>query len=186
MKIYEDFQFTEASFEEMIGDPDQFSSAIGSVAVSFAHLEDGISKKISQLLILEDDNIATIVTANLTFRNKLDLLASLIRHRLPRTKFNTGRNNPDGVLNELISVLATCSELRNRIIHSSWEGSFYRDGRIVRKKITARSRKGLRIQTEELDPGMIQDLSDYIIYGDYILDEFFLVYEDEHGEKLGA
>jgi hypothetical protein len=109
--------------------------------------------------------------------NKVNYLAALLKYRLPTTRFNTGNRKPEESVRELQLVLQKCGELRNKIMHSSWQGSYYQDGKIVRRKISIRSKHGHREQLEELTPGMILDISDYIIYADYILDEFFNIFE---------
>jgi len=47
-------------------------------------------------------------------------MASLVRQRLPSTRFNVGDDPPVEVLDELVKILFQAEDLHNRIMHSSW------------------------------------------------------------------
>ena len=54
--------------------------AIGRICMAFQQLEELVSCLIG-LLVSEDTQLGTIITAELSFRNKLGLLCSLYLHR---------------------------------------------------------------------------------------------------------
>ncbi|HLE03284.1 MAG TPA: hypothetical protein VI729_01555 [Anaerolineales bacterium] len=173
MARYEDFQYQRYSFEEMVGVPQPLPAAIGEVALSFSDLEQNASGKIATLLHA-DPVASSAVTAQLSFKAKLDLLASLIKLHFPHASFNVGPNDPEAALRELVAMLTMCEELRNRVMHSTWRSSPERVGHVRRAKQTARAKHGFRQEFEDLTPGNVLDISDYIVYGSYSLDEFFL------------
>jgi len=173
MPNYEPFRYHGSSFEEMVGDPQPLPAAVGEVALSFSDLEQNASTKIAALLRADPVASAT-VTAQLSFKAKVDLLASLLKLRFTQTPFNVGANEPEAALRELVALLTQCEELRNRVMHSTWRPSPQEKGTVRRVKETARAKHGFRQEFEDLTPGNVLDISDYIIYGSNALDEFFL------------
>ena len=92
---------------------------IGKIALCFSDLEEIVSNALLQLLALIPCN-GWIVTSELSFKKKVDMMASLVRQRLPSTRFNVGDDPPVEVLDELVKILFQAEELHNRIMHSSW------------------------------------------------------------------
>ncbi len=119
MKYFEEFHPSGYTFRERIGEPNAFDAGIGRIALCFADLEEILSNTLLQLLVLTP-RYGWIFTSELSFKNKVDMMASLVRQRLPTTRFNVANDPPGEVLNELVKILFQAEELHNRIMHSSW------------------------------------------------------------------
>lgn len=176
MKYYDDCEFerTGCCFEERTGDPDTFSSAIGRITLNFSELEDQVCLAITKLLAVSE-NIGFIITAESSFRNRMHLLGSLVRHLASTTKFNTGPNDAVEMFSELMALCFKAEELRNQILHSSYTGAYLSDAKATRKKLTAKASKGLVVHDEEIDSGYLLDIADFIITIAMQVEEFFSV-----------
>ncbi len=173
MKYFEEFHPTGATFRERIGEPNAFDAGIGKIVLCFSYLEEIVSNSLLQLLELHPGD-GWIVTSELSFKNKVDMMASLVRQRLPSTRFNVGDDPPVEVLDELVKILFQAEKLHNRIMHSSWGWTMRNDERWTRAKLTAKASHGLREQSEEMGPDELLDIADYIHYVGYNVEEFFL------------
>ena len=160
MKYYHEFKNHGGSFAERAGDPDKFFSAIGMIAISFAELDDQLSEAIVSLLGSQH-GAGEIVVAELSFRAKVNLFASLVRQRAKDRPFNVGNAPVLEVLRDLCANVFKAEELRNTVMHSSWKGLDMPDDKIVRKKITAKSKQGFRITEQEVDIGHLLDIAEF-------------------------
>jgi len=176
MKYFEEFHPSGYTFRERIGEPNAFDAGIGNIAIWFSELEEIVSKTLLQLLVLIP-RYGRIVTSELSFKNKVDMMASLVRQRLPSTRFNVGDDPPVEVLDELVKILFQAEELHNRIMHSTWVVARLEDDRWTRVELTDKARHGLRKQSEEMGPDELLDISDFIINVGQNVQEFFLVME---------
>ncbi len=118
MKYFEEFQPSGYTFRERIGEPNAFDAGIGKIAFNFSDLEEIVSKALLQLLVLTP-RYGWIFTSELSFKNKVDMMASLVRQRLASTRFNVADNPPVEVLDELVKILFQAEDLHNRIMHYS-------------------------------------------------------------------
>jgi len=181
MKYFEGFHPTGATFRERIGEPNAFDAGIGNIVLRFFDLEEIVSKALLQLLVFIP------ATSEFSFKDKVDMIASLVRQRLPSTRFNVGDDPPFEVLDELVKSLFKAEELYNGILHSSW-GWMGNDERWTRVK-TAKASHGLREQLEEIGPDELLDIADYICCVGMNVEEFFLDMEtinpseDSSGDK---
>jgi hypothetical protein len=121
--------------------------SIGRICMGFQRLEEIASSLIS-LLVGEDAHLGTIITAELSFRNKLGLLSSLYLFRAGVSK------SPDA-FKALLARLHRAEEHRNTILHSYWVKSPV-CGALTRYKFTAKSGKGFVHQAEDLEPSDIE------------------------------
>jgi len=187
MKYFEEFHPTGATFRERTG-VNAFDAGIGKIVLCFSDLEEIVSNTLLQLLEL-DPGDGWIVTSELSFKNKVDMMASLVRQRLPSTRFNVGDDPPVEVLDELVKILFQAEELHNRIMHSTWQYTRLKVDRWSRFKLTAKARHGLREQSEEMGPDELLDIADYICCVGMNVEEFFLDMEtinpseDSSGDK---
>jgi hypothetical protein len=175
-KWYEEFKATGHTFVERVGRPDGVSSAIGRIAMNFSDLEDQLSVGIKQLLRV-DDVTGEIVCAELSFRNKVNLFSSLFR------KVATGRKTQGGYeplegLSQLVTLCFKAEELRNHVLHSSWIHRYAKRGRVQRRKVTAKAKRGHQVQLEPVSSGYLLDIADYIAYAAFEVEEFMLIVED--------
>jgi hypothetical protein len=160
--VIERFQRSVDNFEERTGEPDEFSCALGRIAVWFAELEHEITQTISYLLSI-DEITAGIVTAELSFRNKLHLLASLVRARFDLSHA-LGSFTLKQYLEELVARTFEVEQLRNQIMHSRYIGNFLSPGQVRRSKITAKASRGVSVVSEQVDAGYLLDIADFICY----------------------
>jgi len=173
MKYFEEFLPSGFTFRERIGEPNAFDAGIGYIALRFSDLEEIVSNALLQLLALIP-RYGKIVTSELSFKNKVDMMASLVRQRLPSTRFNVADDPPVEVLDEMVKILFQAEELHNRIIHSSWVVTNLKDDRWTRVKHTAKASHELREQSEEMGPDELLDIADFIGYVGLMVEEFFL------------
>lgn len=164
MRFYEEFSPSGQSYNERTGPPRAGEAAIGAVTVNFADLDETIAGAIA-LLLKREKAVGVIVTAEMSFKNKVHLMSALTRHDVA-----TGAWKPIGleaseVLPELVAICFKAEELRNGVVHTSWDGAH-------RRKRTAKA-KGLKEQRLPGDSGSILDVSDYISYVVMMVDQFF-------------
>lgn len=163
MKYYQDFQPSGQSFEERIGPPETFDAAIGRIAVGFSFLED-CARNVSIVLAGTDLTTGHIITAELSFRQKVDLVGTLARHRLAALHSDEGTR--EDLVEELDEILFLCrraEELRNTYLHSSY-------GQQLRAKMSAKAKHGLRVLVEPVSPSLLLDVADFIVHGATLLE----------------
>jgi len=175
MKYFLEFQQSGCTFRERIGEPNAFDAGIGRIVLCFSDLEEILSNTLLQLLVLIP-RYGRIITSELSFKNKVDMMASLVRQRLPSTRFNVGDDPPVETLDELVKILFQAEELHNKIMHASWV-RMGNDERWEWVKLTAKASHGLREQSEEMGPDELLDIADYIGYVRMTVEEFFLAVE---------
>lgn len=127
--------------------------AIGHITVNFALLEEAISLCI-WALIRGEEPIGQIVTAQLSFRQLVDLFCSLYRFQV---------SDPT-VLDELEGIrksLHEAEERRNRIIHSGWAAG-HEPGLGFRTKTVAKAKQGLQHQFEKIRASDVHALADFL------------------------
>lgn len=119
--------------------PDDHLSEIGRITANFAILESTLCRFIGALL--EIDAVAgKIVTAELSFRNMVNLLDSLFKYRCADSQLV-------GELEKLLGGVMQVEQRRNQITHSTW-GLHPETGNIARLKRTAKKGSGLQQQEE--------------------------------------
>ena len=129
---------------------DAFLAAIGAVTVEFATLESQLDSALALLLVgnnLEHQALASIVTAELSFKACVHLFGSLHRHRFP--------DQDDTDLKALCAEVSAAADARNVIAHSTWAPA--EEGKVLRIKTTS---KGLlKRQFERLTVSDIQKIA---------------------------
>jgi hypothetical protein len=123
--------------------------SIGRLSMAFQELEELVSCLIGQL-ISDDARLGTIITAELSFRNKLGLLCSLYLYR-------AGVPKPPEPLKTLLGRVHRAEERRNTILHSNWIKAPV-CGMLTRYKYTAKSGKGFVHHTEDFEPEHIETI----------------------------
>jgi len=154
MKYYEDFFRSGRSFEDRVGDPDERDAAAGQIALGFTFLED-TARNMIMMLAGTDFNEGCIVTAKLSFRQKLNVLASLIKQKLRAVLSSEERAVIEAQTNELLSLCWRAEALRNTYLYSNY-------AREERAKMTAKH--GLRRMVERVDSSLLLDVADFINY----------------------
>ena len=140
MKYYEDFASSGLSFLDRIGEPDEFHAAMGHIALGFSYLED-TARNVIVLLSGADFKVTSVMVAEMSFRQKLNVSASLARHigsTLSCSSSGLNHAELDLCIGELIKTCQRAEELRNTYLHSSYAG-------LERAKISAKA-DGLKIR----------------------------------------
>ncbi len=140
---------------------------IGAVTVNFAMLEESLSFGIWIFLFgnnAQEQRTGQIVTAELSFRRKVDLFCCLFRHRFP--------DKDDTELSKLRVKLMDVEAKRNRLVHSFWAASDEK-GKSTRMKTTAKH-KGIRFQFEKMGKEEIKSIADIIAEVAYETQMFYL------------
>ena len=177
MKYYDDFQYCEPTEQPYPGEVANAAEALGHVAIDFADLEQQLASSIS-FLVGNTEAVGNIVTAELSFKQKLHVLASLFRAIRPGSELLDR-------MQELLGRLDNAEGLRNQIVHSVWRTDIddLEGKRIVRHKYTAKMRHGLRKQQETLTPLQIRQVGYHFAYLAHCLDELlYMEFGSEYGE----
>ena len=133
MNYYDDTVSYGETFEERIGAPEQFDASLGKIIEGFSFLERTLSNVIILLLGVTNE-IGDIITAELSYKNKLNLLSSLFQYKL--TEYKKAHSDVETQFKELLSLCNKAEGLRNQIIHSNYVANQFR------VKITAKAKKG--------------------------------------------
>jgi len=166
MKYYNDTISYGQTFEERIGDPDKFDASLGSIVEGFSFLERTLSNVI--ILLLDVTNkVGNIITAELSYKNKINLFSSLFKNNIDI--FKKVHSDIETQFKELLSLCNKAEEIRNQIIHSSYVANRYR------VKVTAKAKKGLNKNVEEVNPDYLLDIYDFIVNVGISVEEFPLV-----------
>jgi len=148
---------------------DEHYQAIGRVCVSLSTADVWISGFIWRL-ISHDWGVGQIITAEMSFRNKLNILYSLLAHRI-------SCKEEVEIFNKQINSILTIEHKINQMIHANWLVESTNIYNITRFKITAKRWKSyLR---REMKPHDIQKMADEF---DTVLEEFI----DGMEQTLGA
>lgn len=120
-----------------LADRERLFAAIGLVVVNFQQVELWLAESLASVLSLKPLEDRHIISAAMSFRQKVDLVAELY----PRKK-----THDQGVEMKLIKkALYTAEEFRNRIVHSIW--SVESPGKWVRIKGSIKGRDGFSLLT---------------------------------------
>lgn len=175
------FNRSNASYIERIGEPDELSSVIGLISMGFQRLEDVLSAFIIEMIDV-DIGKGKIIVAELSFTNKVNMFCSLFHLLKNEKNFNYGNFDKEDYFKELTKAMLRCQEDRNRVVHSSFLQNFKTDFEIIRNKMTAKSKKGLLETHEKIDISYLFDIYDYIISISMEVEEFFIDFNPKRKE----
>lgn len=128
-----------------------FSDSLGQVTVAFNELEHLLCFY-AWTFMGGDQAIGQIVTAEMSFRNVVNLLGSLFKHRF--------RDQPALVaeFDQLLGRAFEAEGKRNTLIHSVWMHG-QAPGTRTRVKRTAKLKAGLRFQAEQMSTAQIEAIT---------------------------
>ncbi len=159
--IFENYQ-DSTSYEDRVGPPEALMAVIGRISMNFQELEDELSNRIIQLLDVETE-VGEVITAELSYKNKVNLFASIFYKLGDSFEFSYPVENLEKeYFKELLKALNKCEELRNQILHSRIIKD-WRTKQLVRKKTTAKAKNGLIKKNEKVDIPYMFNIADYII-----------------------
>ena len=158
-KFFAGFENSPYSLEERGIETDDFTKSLGLLIIAFSDLENELEILIHKLIGI-DTEIGTILTAELSYRNKVTLIASLMKKKRNSINENIDPEFIDEFIEEFIKMLFKCEELRNQLTHS-----FYLDNNnngAIRIKVSAKSSGYKRIE-EKIETSFILDVYDFIV-----------------------
>jgi hypothetical protein len=190
MRYYHPFERSGYSFAERLGAPDPISAAIGQIALRFAALEAHLTATLIHLLE-GDESWTPLLTAGLSFAEKLQLLEERVRLLAPTRAFNTGDIDPLELFAELRTQCVQAAQLRAQVLDPTGaEAILMHIGRWRRHRAQGRHRHthngtgGLQetgqahpSPTEHgrlMDPGELLDVADFLCMVTSDVEEFFL------------
>ena len=158
-------------YEERIGPLEELPAIIGLISMKFSQLEASLDQTIIKMLQLDSDR-GQIITAELSFRVKVGMFSSLYQNLKERYYFNTFPDFEEQYFKELIKALNKCEEQRNQVMHSTFVQDYLTKSKIIRKKITAKQKDGLKIIEEETNIIKLFNIADLIGGVEFELDQF--------------
>jgi hypothetical protein len=170
MKFYYHFRRTDLTFEERTGEADAFSAAIGRVVLNFSELESRLTVALSKIHGL-DEETGQILTCEISFNDKVDMLASTVRHRGEKMTFYNESVDAIDMFSELATLCLKAKELRDQVMHSSW--TYLSDRKSRRRRVTAKAMEGLYVDEEDVDANYLLDIADFVCNVTWDVDEFF-------------
>ena len=176
-----DFNQSNISYRERVGEPDELSSVIGLISIGFQRLEDVLSAFIIEMLEV-DIQKGKIIVAELSFTNKVNLFSSLFHQLKDQRSFNYGKFDKDQYFNELRKSVLRCQDFRNQVVHSSFVQNFKTDFKIIKYKLAAKSKKGLDEIIDEIDIPFLFDIYDYTISISMEVEQFFIDFNPNRKE----
>ena len=140
-------------------DPSLFE-AIGKITVTFELLSQFVELGVWFLLFgcdnIQDQRMGQIVTAERSFRQNVDLLACLYKHRYP--------SQGGEELNRLCEKLQHIEDERNKVMHSRWiQHPAPASVLALLMKTTAKRKTGFKFQSQETKlsevAGIVNDIT---------------------------
>lgn len=114
-----------------------------------------------------NSKLGQIITAELSFRRKVELLCAIYKYRTE----NGDIIGQPGSFAELIGNVSKANDERNTISHSLWAIGDKEDIN-TRLKMTAKGKKGLQFQTENMSIQELNEIGDFIAEVAYDFQEF--------------
>lgn len=167
---FEDIRKLKQGYEERVGAPDACAAALGHLVVGFSWLERSLADHIGELAQLSP-HVAPALTAEMSFKQRVAALSSLVRLSPHLETYNTKNESTEAVWHDITAMLFKAEELRNALVHSEW--SLPARDLMRRAKTTAKAAKGVRTVLEEYDAGHVLDVCDYVLNVLAVLDDFF-------------
>ena len=172
MKHLRPFEWSGDTFEERIGEPEAFDAALGRIVMNFSRLDHAVDQFIRSLRGLQR-GCPIIDLARLSFKRKVDLLASTVSDLNDVLPFNAGPAPTDEFFGELKHNCLQADALYRQIMGAAW-GYRRENGAVeVLGPDNAASELNKR-SIGTLDAHQLLDIADFICLVEMELDEFFL------------
>ena len=171
---YDDFRYPSPSEPPFPGDSANVPEALGEAVIWFEELDEQLSTAIS-FLLRRGETAGQIVTAELSFKGKVNLFSALFKQEAPQSE-----HLPQ--LDELAGACLQVEQKRNQMVHSKWRNNLGGPG-MTRTKYSARGRAGLQHQSEKITPAQIQAIAHHCGYLAHSVDELmYLEFGREYGD----
>ena len=133
-----------------VTDTTRLFEGIGRIVVSFQQVEQWLAEVLAMLLRMREKDDQFLVSAAMSFGQKVDLLVELY----PKRKT---AHLKDVDLMVVKNALATAEEFRNRVVHSFWAIECADETRWIRIKGSLRGRKGLKLTKSRANIEMLHE-----------------------------
>ncbi|RPH47175.1 MAG: hypothetical protein EHM85_20360 [Desulfobacteraceae bacterium] len=174
MRYYNEFKYPDDSEEPIINYNNYSYQALGEIIIWFEDLDEQLSTAVTFLLHC-DDTVGHILTAELSFKYKLNLFGALFRSERPSSNYLEH-------LRELCKACIQIEEKRNQVIHSKWHKNLEGAG-MTRYKYTARHKKGLQYSEETFTPNQLEAIAWYCGYLSHEVDQLmYMEFGQDYGE----
>lgn len=173
MSRYE-FKLPDRDEPAFPGEAPSIAEALGHTVMAFEALDEQLSTAISFLLRRTED-VGRIVSADLSFRAKVNLFSVLFQQEAPSGSIE--------LLHDLVKACDLIAEIRNRVVHSKWMREIDGEG-MTRYKWTARAKRGLWRESESLSPVQVQALAHHCHFLAHSVDELMFMDFGEHYGQL--
>ncbi|PCI31900.1 MAG: hypothetical protein COB53_12805 [Elusimicrobia bacterium] len=180
-KHIDDFSRSQTSLEVQPGELDEYSTAIGHTAIWFSGLEENVSTVIHNLLRL-DTRVGKIVTEALSFKTKVQLMASLAAKWREEGCFKDSPDHEE-FLDELVKRCFKAEELKNQILHSSSLETFFREKKPKRRKVPAKHHHATPRKAKTINSSYLLDAADFICKIGLYVEAFAFEVQSEVGSS---
>jgi len=171
---YDKFKYPDASEELIPGYSYDVRQSLGEVIIWFEDLDEQLSSAIT-FLLRRDDTVGQIVTAELSFKGKVNLFGVLFNYERPSSEYLDR-------LKELCGECLHIEEIRNQVVHSKWRNMLEGSG-MTRSKYIARHKQGLKHQSETMTPTQVEAIAMYCGYLAHEVDELmYMEFGRDYGE----
>jgi len=123
--------------------------AIGCIVVSFQQIEQWLAQVLAMLLRMRERDDQHLVSAAMSFGQKVDLLVELYPKRRPQYLKEVN-------MVTIRQALVAAEEFRNRVVHSFWAIECGDEARWIRIKGSLRGRKGFNVKTTSAQVEMLE------------------------------
>lgn len=134
---------------------DALLRAIGHTVVRFQQVEQWLAEELAVLLRMREKEDQFLVSAAMSFKQKVDLLVVLFPRRAERHP-----NSPIVEIAEVRKSLYTAEEYRNRVVHSFYGVECSDPSRWVRMKGSLRGRAGFSLNSVEANVAIFEECNE--------------------------
>jgi hypothetical protein len=134
---------------------EQLYRAIGMAVVNFQQIEQWLAEELALLLRMRDKDDQHLVSAAMSFGQKVDLLVNLFPKRAVRHP-----NLPVVDVAIVKKALEAAEEYRNRVVHSFYAIECDDESRWIRIKGSLRGRKGFSLNSVEVNVAAFDECND--------------------------
>lgn len=139
-----------ADTDPVVTETARLYEGIGRIVVSFQQIEQWLAEVLAMLLRMREKDDQYLVSAAMSFGQKVDLLVELY----PKRKT---AHLKDVDLIVVKNSLSTAEEFRNRVVHSFWAIECGDETRWIRIKGSLRGRKGLKLSKTPANIEMLNE-----------------------------
>src|ERR1051325_5219473 len=163
---------------------DEMLAEIGKITIVWSYIEHSLAEMIGTIVTMggRRRELGMIVTAELSFKQRVNILDSLVRFALGDAA------EPVADFARVKPLLFEAEQLRNTIVHSVWakQSNASDPNAIIRMKATAKHKKGLRNDYVAMSLDDLRKVTDTIAraYGQLCM--FELYFQEDDADGLGT